>query len=556
MVKATAGAAVVEALRAEGVRYVFGIVAHTFQPMIEALYGQSDIRFVSGRHEQGSAFMADGFARASGLPGVCVAVSGPGVTNLMTGVLAAYQGHSPVIALAGGIARRGVHRGAPQEADNIGIMRPVTKDAIRVESADRIPDLFRHAFRQAMAGKKGPVFIELPMDVLESPEFDADILSPDAYRVHHRVPGDPEQVRRAAQLLTESKRPVIIAGGGVNHSGATREVVELAELLSIPMVTPFQGNDAVPNAHPLYVGSLGTSPARAAPEAAELCAKADVIVAIGSRLNGATTGYDNRFISKDARIIQIEIDEEEIGRSFPITVGIHGDAKAVLQDVLAVIRAQGTEGGDPRWKAEATALKARRRARLDAEARLSGMPLKPQRVYGELRKVIPPEAIVTLDAGTCPGIGFDRLEFQQPRTLIAPGDLGGLGFAFPEALGAKLGRPEAPVIAIHGDGGFLYNSQELETAVREKIATVTIVMNNNEWGSEKLIELRRDPNRLVGVDITNPRFDKLAELYGARGFYVERAGDLGDAVKAALASGLPSVIEVPVEPIGQTLPVR
>ena len=162
---------------------------------------------------------------------------------------------------------------------------------------------------------------------------------------------------------------------------------------------------------------------------------------------------------------------------------------------------------------------------------------------------------MVLDAGTCPGIGFDRLEFHRPRTLIAPGNMAGLGFAFPVALGAKMGRPEAPVIAVHGDGGFLFNVQELETAVREKIATVTIVMNNNEWGSEKLQQLRNYPGQLVGTEMTNPRLDKLAELFGARGFYVERAEEMGEALKEALASDLPSIIEVPVEPIAQTVPI-
>ena len=182
--------------------------------------------------------------------------------------------------------------------------------------------------------------------------------------------------------------------------------------------------------------------------------------------------------------------------------------------------------------------------------------MKPQRVYAELRKAIPADAIVTLDAGACPAYGYDRLEFQRPRTFITPLDLGGLGFAFPEALGAKLGRPEAPAIAIHGDGGFLFNVQELETAVRERIAVVTIIMNNNEWGSEKAYQKALFGDRLVGADITNPRYDKLAELFGARGFYVERAEEIGDALKEALESDLPSIIEIPVDPEELPAPVR
>ncbi len=555
MPQMTAGQAVVESLRAEGVEYVFGIVGGTFQAITSALYGQPDIRFVSARHEQGAAFMADGYARASGLPGVCVATPGPGVTNLMTGIYAAYLGHAPMIAMTGGPVRDLIYRDAFQEADHMALMQSITKHAMTVNRAERIPELFRHAFRLAMSGKKGPVFIDIPRDLLETQEMEVEVASPQSYRVHHRPPGDPELVRQAASLLRGAQRPLIIAGGGVNHSDASRQVVELSNALSIPMVTTFQDSDAVPNDHPLYVGSLGAAAPRSSPEAAELCAKADVILAVGTRLTGSSTGYDNRNISRDARIIQVEIDEKEIGRHYPVAVGIQGDAAAVVEGVLGILRAEGAEAGDPAWKGQAEAAKARRRQRLDTEASLSGIPIKAQRVYGEMRKVIPPEAIMVIDAGTCPGIGFDRLDFQRPRTLIGPGDMGGLGFALPEALGAKMGRPEAPVIAIHGDGGFLFNVQELETAVREKIAAVTVVMNNNEWGSEKLMQLRTNPDQLVGTDMTNPRFDKLAELFGARGFYVERAEDIGDALKEAMALDGPSVIEIPVEPIAETVPV-
>ena len=553
MPRMTAGQAVVEALRAEGVKYVFGVVGSTFLDVLDALYDQPDIKFLGVRHEQGGAFMADGFARASGIPGVCLVTNGPGATNLITGVYAAYVGHSPVIALSGGPARDVVYRDAFQEADHVSLFRPVTKHAMTVNKTERIPELFRHAFRLAMSGKKGPVFIDIPRDLLNDQSIEAEFPSPESYRVHHRPPGDLQLVRRAAELLKGAQRPLIIAGGGINHSGAAQQVVELADLLSIPMITSYGRNDAVPNEHPLYVGPLGRA---GSPEAGELCAMADIILAAGTRLSNFTSFYDNRYIPRDARIIQIEIDEKEIGRNYPTAVGIQGDARAVLQGILGVLREEGAEGADPSWKGEAQTLKAKRRKRLEAEGSLGGSPVKPQRVYAEMQKVIPPDAIVVLDAGACPAYGYDRLEFHQPSTLITPLDLGGLGFAFPEALGAKLGRPEAPVIAIHGDGGFLFNVQELETAVRERIAAVTIVMNNNEWGSEKAYQRALFGDRMVGSDITNPRFDKLAKLFGAKGFYVERAEDVGDALKEALASDLPSVIEIPVDPDELPAPVR
>ena len=553
MAQVTAGQAVVEALRAEGVEYVFGVVGNTFLHILDAMYGRSDIKFVGVRHEQGAAFMADGFARASGTPGVCLVTNGPGATNLITGVYAAYVGHSPVIAISGAPETGVTYRDAFQEVDHISLFRPVTKQAIRVNKAERIPELLRHAFRTAMSEKKGPVFIDIPRDLLGTQSMEAEFLPPQTYRTHHRLPGDPELVHQAAHLLKEAQRPVIIAGGGVNHSMATQQVVELAELLSIPMVTGYGRNDAVPNDHPLYVGPIGRA---GSPEAGEVCARADVILAAGSRLSNFTSFYDHRYIAKEASIIQIEIDAKEIGRNYPVAVGLQGDVRAALEGILSVLRAEGAEGGNPAWREEAAGAKARRRHRLDAEGSLSGTPLKPQRVYAEMRKVIPPEAILVLDAGACPAFGYDRLEFQQPRTFITPLDLGGLGFAFPEGLGAKMGRPQAPVIAIHGDGGFLFNVQELETAVRERIATVTVIMNNNQWGSEKAFQRSMFGNRLVGGDITNPRFDKLAELFGARGFYVERAKEIGDALKEALTSNLPSLIEVPVDPDELPTPIR
>ncbi|MBI2171403.1 MAG: thiamine pyrophosphate-binding protein [Chloroflexi bacterium] len=553
MPKITAGQAVVESLRAEGCKYAFGIVGGTFLEILDAFYDQKDIKFISVRHEQGAAFMADGFARASGIPGVCMSTNGPGATNLITGVYAAYVGHSPVLAISGAPAREVMYRDAFQEIDHISLFRPITKLAMSLNKSDRVPEMMRHAFRVAMSGKKGPVFVDFPRDLLDRVSIDAELQPPTSYRTHQRLPGDPALVRQAAQALRSARRPVIIAGGGVTESGATQQVVELADLLSIPMITSYGRNDAVPNEHPLYVGPLGRG---GSPEAGELCAKADVILAAGTRLSNFTTYYDNRYISKDARIIQIEIDEKEIGRNYPVTLGIQGDARTVLRELLEGLRAQGAEGGEPPWRREAEGLKAKRQQRMAAEGRLTGPLIKPQRVYAEMRKVITPETIMVLDAGACPAYGYDRLEFHRPRTFITPLDLGGLGFAFPEALGAKLGRPDAPVIAIHGDGGFLFNVQELETAVREKIATITLVMNNGVWGSEKAYQAAMFGDRPVGSDITNPRFDKLAQLFGANGFYVDRVEDVGDALKQAMASDLPSVIEMPVDPKELPVPAR
>jgi acetolactate synthase-1/2/3 large subunit/sulfoacetaldehyde acetyltransferase len=247
-------------------------------------------------------------------------------------------------------------------------------------------------------------------------------------------------------------------------------------------------------------------------------------------------------------IVQIDVDGRDIGRVYPVSVGIQADARETLAALLDVLAQERVGQTSSAWQQEARELRARRHARLHAETALDALPVKPQRVYAELRRVLPPDTIVALDAGAAPAYGYDRLHFVRSRTLLTPLDLGGLGFAFPAALGAKLGRPEAPALAIHGDGGFLMNAQELETAVRHGIPAVALVLNNNCWGSEKAYQRHFYDARYVGTDLGNPRYDRFAELFGARGYYVERPTLIGDVVRDALAAGQPAVVEIPVDP--------
>ncbi|MBI4339865.1 MAG: thiamine pyrophosphate-binding protein [Chloroflexi bacterium] len=545
MPRMSAGHAVVESLVNEGVKYAFGIVGVSYLDIADGFYGRSDIKFIATRHEQGAACMASAYARLSGTPGVCMATGGPGAANLVAGIYNAYMAQAPVIAISGAAGQSFTYREAGQELDHVPLFRPITKLSLSVPRAERIPELMRHAFRVAMAGKKGPVFIDFPTDLMQKTMIEADIQPPGVYRAQHQPAGDPRLIHEAARLLKNARHPLLMAGGGVTESGGAQEAVDLAELLSIPMVTSYRRNDALPNAHPLYVGPYGT---RGAPETATLSARADVILAVGTRLQGFSNYVQSGAVARNAKIIQIEIDEKEIGRNWAVDVGILGDARSVLQGILEALRAEGAESGDPSWRREAEALKAKRRERLAAESRISGPLISPRRVYAELRKVQTPDTVLVLDAGACAAYGYDRVDFQNPRTFISP-PTGGLGYAIPEAIGAKLAHPESPVIAINGDGGFLFNAQELETAVREGIATITLVMNNNIYGSEKALQKAQFGDRSVGADLTNPRFDKLAELYGGKGYYVDRIDQLTDVIQAAMANrGVPSVIEVPVDP--------
>ncbi len=552
MADVAGGRLVVDLLKAEGVRYIFGIVGATFLDVLDALYDDRGVEYINVRHEQAAAFMADGLARVTGQPGVCLVTSGPGATNLLTGVAAAYVAHSPVVSLVGGIER--VHQGkdAFQEFDLVGMFRPVTKMAVQVQQVERIPELLRAALRTAMSGRRGPVFVEIPRDVLSERVSPTAALAPAAYRVTHALPPHPDAIRDAARLLRQAQRPLLLVGGGVSWAQASDLVVRLSELAAIPMITAYGRNDAVPNAHPLYVGPLGRA---GSPEAAAICRRADLILAVGSRLAHFTTHFDHRYIAAGTPIVQIDIEARDIGRYYPVAVGIQADAGAACQALLDVLARAGGRPAPSEWRREAETLREQRQARLAAEASLSASPMKPQRVYAELRRVLPPDTIVALDAGAAPAYGYDRLSFGRARTFLTPLDLGGLGFAFPVALGAKLGRPEAPVLAIHGDGGFLMNAQEIETAVRHRINVVTLVMNNNCWGSEKAYQRQFFGGRYIGCDIGNPRYDAYARLFGAAGYYVEHPDQIGDTMQAAFAAGTPAIVEIPIDPDELPTPV-
>jgi acetolactate synthase-1/2/3 large subunit/sulfoacetaldehyde acetyltransferase len=543
MAQLNAGRAVIELLKAEQVKHIFGIVGSTFLDVLDALYDEKAIEYVNVRHEQAAAFMADGLARVTDLPGVCLVTSGPGATNLLTGIAAAHVAHSPVLVLVGGVSLDHAQKDGFQDYDLVSMFRPVTKLAVQATRADRIPELLRAALRAAMTGRRGPVFVEIPRDVLNDQTITAPILGAARYRPMHPQPPHPDAIREAVHLLRQAERPLLLVGGGATRAGANDLVMQLAERHGVPIITAYGRNDAVPNASPLYLGPLGRA---GAPEAAAACRRADVLLVIGSRLGQFTSHFDDRAIKPETRIIQIDVESKDLGRYYPVAVGIQADAREACAALVQALDAgsRTTQG----WRDEVATLRAQRLARLAAEARLDTTPMKPQRVYAELRRVLPPDTIVALDAGAAPAYGYDRLEFARPRTFLTPLDLGGLGFAFPVALGAKLGRPEAPVVAVHGDGGFLMNAQELETAVRHHIHTVTIVMNNNCWGSEKAYQKAFYNERYIGCDIGNPRYDAYARLFGAAGFYAEHPDQVADVMKAALAADRPAIVEIPIDP--------
>ena len=543
-----AGHAVIEAAVAEGVTDIFSLLGHANLAIIDGFYGREDVRYIGVRHEQAGALMADGYARASGRPGVFIATCGPGTTNVVTAAAAAQAAQSPLVIVGGGTPEEYAFRDAFQEFDLVSLLRPVTKFAGRLTVAERIPEMMRHLFRVATSGKKGPVFLELPEDqTAAGSTAEVDDIPPNRYRlVDPRPEGDSASIQAAAATLKGARRPVLLAGGGVVWGEGTKAAVDLADLLGAALVTSYARNDALPNDHPRFLGALGRA---GAPEAVEAVRDADVLLALGTRLAHMTGFFDDRYVQASTRIIQVEIDASEIGRNYPVEVGILGDARAVAVRLLETLRQQidGT-GRNQDWQRTTVELAARRRARLETEAHNDSLPVKPQRVYGELRKAMPPDAIYTLDAGAVSAMAYDRLHFTEPKTFFSPLYIGSLGVGLPLAMGAKVARPDKAVLSINGDGGFLFNSQELQTAIEYGINVVAVVMNNNSWGGEKNIQAALFDGRIVGADISNPRYDKYAEVFGAKGFYAEHPDQIADALKEALSCGKPAVVEIPVDP--------
>ena len=545
MAEIAAGRAIVEALRAEGVDHIFGVVGTTTNSIVTELYGRDDIRFIDTRHEEGAAFMAYGYSRASGKPSACITTSGPGTINLATGISLAYKGRAPVIVIAGNTAQEYTYRDGAQEFDLVGTFKSITQMALQVNKTERIPEMLHYAFRTALYGKRGPVLLDIPRDLIDGKTLDWEVQPPESYRaVADRTAGDAQAVQQAAALLAQAQRPLLLAGGGIIDSEASDDAVALAERLDLAVVPSYGHNDAFPNSHRLYVGPPG---GRGAGEALEAMNRADVILALGTRINQGSTSWDYSVINPNTRIIQVDIDPQEIGRNYPVAVGIVGDAGAVARQLSEALGEQFPEGrANPDWTGEVAALKSRRQARLEAESEVAGEPMMPQRVYSELVKVLPRDCMVTIDAGIAPGMSYDRINYELPRTMFNYAGQGGLGMGLGVGLGTKLGRPDRPAVSLQGDGGFLYTSQELNTAVRKGIPLVSIVLNNSCHGAEKAQQQRFYDRRYIGVDLENPRFDRLAEVYGAKGYYVERPEDVADTVREALTLDGPSVVEIPV----------
>ncbi|MEM2225957.1 MAG: biosynthetic-type acetolactate synthase large subunit [Candidatus Bathyarchaeia archaeon] len=543
MLELSGSRALVEALEREGVSVIFGLPGGAIMPVYDALL-DSGIRHILARHEQSAAHMADGYARASGRAGVCMATSGPGSTNLVTGIANAYMDSSPVVAFTGQVPRAMIGRDAFQEADIIGITAPITKYNYQVRSASEIPSIVKKAFLIATSGRPGPVLVDLPKDVQTEV---AQMEFPDTVEVRGFSPPsdpDPELLKRAAELLAGADAPFILAGGGVRISNAHLELLRLAELLMAPVGTTLMGKGCIREDHPLSVGVIGM---HGSPLANTLIVKADVLLAVGTRFADRTT-CDVKEFCKEAEIIHIDIDPAEIGKNKRVRLGIVGDARKAL--------ARLTEELAKRLKGERPAHWYERIKQVKAKLQNEGNDgLSAPRLLKRLRKLLPDDAIVTTEVGQNQMWASLHFKAYGPRNFITSGGLGTMGFGFPAAIGAKVARPEVPVVDIAGDGSFQMTMNSLATSVSERIPVVVVILNNRMLGMVAQWQRLFFRGRYSAVEINPPDFAKIAEAYGAQGIRAESMEEFERAVKAALASDVTTVIDVPINPEEDVFPM-
>lgn len=546
MVLMSGAKALVKALEREGVKTIFGLPGGAIMPVYDELL-DSEIRHVLVRHEQCAAHMADGYARASGRVGVCMATSGPGATNLLTGVATAYLDSTPMVAITGQVPTFMMGRDAFQEVDATGIFTPVTKYTFQPTRASEIPRVVRTAFFLASTGRTAPVLIDLPKDVQTNED---EMVFPEEVVVRGYkpyIPPKPEDVAKAVNLLMESERPIILAGGGVVKSNAYHELLALAETANIPVATTLMGKGCIPENHPLSLGPVGM---HGTVQANKLINESDLILAIGVRFSDRTTMKVSGF-APEARIIHIDIDPTEVNKNVAAYHAVVGDIKSSLKLMVKELKERIRSGKWVSWLKRVKEVKDLWEDRvLGAKSNFS-----PPYILKALRELLPPNAIVTTEVGQNQMWAELYWKALGPRTFITSGGLGTMGFGFPAAIGAKAAKPEAPVLDIAGDGSFLMTMQELATSVAEKLPVIVLILNNSSLGMvaqwQRFFYNRRYSSVMLGP---TPDFVRLAESFGAQGARVYDLEEFKRVVKDALRTEVTTVIDVPVHPEENVLP--
>ncbi|MFX4263718.1 biosynthetic-type acetolactate synthase large subunit [Pelotomaculum propionicicum] len=538
----TVAEALVRCLEQENVEIVFGYPGGAVLPVYDALNNTS-IKHVLVRHEQGAAHMADGYARVTGKVGVCLATSGPGATNLVTGIANAYMDSVPMVIITGQVATSMVGTDAFQEVDITGITIPITKHNFLVKEPAQLPSVVRKAFLLASTGRPGPVLIDLPKDVAQAIIKFRYPKTVDLPGYKPTVKGHTAMVQQAAKIMMGSERPVIYAGGGVRIANAAPELLQLAETICAPVTHTLMGLGSFPGDHPLFLGMLGLHGTRYANQAVT---ESDCLIAVGAR-------FDDRVVSKisgfapTAKIIHIDIDPAEIGKNVRTQLPIVGDVKNVLGAILQHLEKKQNNS----WVQRICKLKEVMALRYKQDG-----TLKPQFVVEKLNEFKEDSAIVVTDVGQHQMWTAQYMRFNEPRCFLSSGGLGAMGFCLPAAIGAQMGAPDRKVILVVGDGGIQMTMQELGTAAEQKLPLKIFILNNNRLGMVRQLQEFYCDKRYIAVDMNfNPDFAELGRLYGMEGYTVETPEQLVEILPRVLNSDAPVMVNCLIDREEDVLPM-
>ncbi len=555
MTRMTPSEAFVETLAAYGVTNVFGIVGSAYMDALDIFPG-AGIRFIPTAHEQGAAHMADGYSRAGSQFGVCIAQNGPGITNFVTGIAAAYWAHSPVIAVTPESGSTTMGLGGFQETDQLPIFSKITKYQAHVSGPERMAELTGRCFEMA-AAERGPTQLNIPRNHFYG-EIDVEIPRP---RNLHPSPGGEAGLAEAARLIAGAKFPVIISGGGVVAADGIDAVQALAETLHAPVANSYLHNDSFPASHPLWTGPLGYQGSKAS---MKLLRQADVVIAIGTRLGpfGTLPQYGIDYWPTNTKLIQIDADHRVLGLVKPMTVGICGDARAAtaaLNDRLRNAALECLKNRDERQR-EITHQQQAWESELDGWDREkddwsrgaiaeSEHSMHPRQLLRALENAMPENAMVSTDIGNICSVSNSYLRFERPRSMFAAMAFGNCGYAFPSIIGAKVAEPDRPAIAYVGDGAWGMSFGEILTCVRERIPVAVVVFNNQQWGAEKKNQVDYYGNRFLGSNLSNPNWAEVAAALGAQGVTIDHQDQAGEALEKACddqKAGKTTILEMKV----------
>jgi acetolactate synthase-1/2/3 large subunit len=548
---------VIETLKEEGVEYIFGHPGGAIMEVYDALYRDGTIKHILTRHEQGAGHMAEGYAKATGKVGVAMSTSGPGATNLVTAIADAYMDSVPVVFITGQVPTHLIGNDAFQEVDIVGITRPITKHNFLVKRIEDLPLIIRQAFYIARTGRPGPVLVDIPKDITQKlsdvkiPSLDEVKSSLPGYKPH--TEGNPQQIKRAAKLIMSAKRPVLYVGGGAVQSEAQDELIELAELMNIPVTTTNMGKGAFPELHPLALHMLGMHGTYYANMAVYNC---DLLIAVGARFDDRVTGKIEEF-APQASIIHIDIDPASISKNIVVDVPIVGDVKVVLRKLIQEIKREGAKLVFPEERHNWIRQIEKWKKLHPLTYRNSEKVIKPQYVIEEIWKATKGDAIIATGVGQHQMWAAMFYKYSYPRQFINSGGLGTMGFGLPAGIGAKIGRPEKEVFVIDGDGSFMMTMQELITAVQYKVPVRIAIINNGYLGMVRQWQELFYEKRYSEVDLSvQPDFVKLAEACGAIGFRAEKPNQVREIIEEAMKiQDKPVVLDFHVDREENVLPM-